>query len=79
MLERVVGSSKLVSSLDFVQNDERCARNLMVIARMPEDRSETFKNPLTNIQSHIHLRPRGCEHVPRRACHERSEAALLYQ
>eukprot|EP00972_Heterocapsa_arctica_P077303 11402882-Heterocapsa_arctica.AAC.1 len=37
-----VGSSKLVPSSDVVQNDQRSARNVMVIARMPEDRSTTF-------------------------------------
>ena len=36
--------SSYISSSDFVQNDHRSARNLMVIARMPEDRSKTFKN-----------------------------------
>eukprot|EP00972_Heterocapsa_arctica_P027195 3998597-Heterocapsa_arctica.AAC.1 len=36
--------SKLVSSSEFVQNDMRSARNLMVIARRPEDRSKTVRN-----------------------------------
>eukprot|EP00972_Heterocapsa_arctica_P021564 3172387-Heterocapsa_arctica.AAC.1 len=43
---------------EFVQHDKRSARNLMVIARMPEDRSETFE-PFTTktaktLQSHMH-------------------------
>eukprot|EP00972_Heterocapsa_arctica_P074676 11020151-Heterocapsa_arctica.AAC.1 len=33
-----------LSSSDAVQNDQRSARNPMVIAGMPEDRSKTFKN-----------------------------------
>eukprot|EP00972_Heterocapsa_arctica_P022872 3364299-Heterocapsa_arctica.AAC.1 len=33
-----------LSSSEFVQHDQRSARNLMVIARMPADRSTTFKN-----------------------------------
>eukprot|EP00972_Heterocapsa_arctica_P044135 6515407-Heterocapsa_arctica.AAC.1 len=33
-----------LSSSDFVQNDQRSARNLMVITRKPEDRSKAFKN-----------------------------------
>eukprot|EP00972_Heterocapsa_arctica_P107520 15839431-Heterocapsa_arctica.AAC.1 len=33
-----------LSSLYFVQNDKRSARNLVVIARMPEDRSNTVNN-----------------------------------
>eukprot|EP00972_Heterocapsa_arctica_P020577 3032859-Heterocapsa_arctica.AAC.1 len=43
----------------FVQNDQRSARHLMVIARMPEDSSNTFKNLQTpsttfkHLQSHI--------------------------
>eukprot|EP00972_Heterocapsa_arctica_P107717 15865277-Heterocapsa_arctica.AAC.1 len=45
MLECVF-EAQLVSSSEFVQNDQRSARNRMVIARMPEDRSET----LTNVQ-----------------------------
>eukprot|EP00972_Heterocapsa_arctica_P100633 14837800-Heterocapsa_arctica.AAC.1 len=43
-----------LSSSDFMQNDGRSARNLTVTARMPEDRSKTFKN-LQNLQIHIHL------------------------
>eukprot|EP00972_Heterocapsa_arctica_P035996 5296411-Heterocapsa_arctica.AAC.1 len=39
-------------ALFVVQNDQRSERNRMVMARMPEDRSKTFKN----LQSHIHLR-----------------------
>eukprot|EP00972_Heterocapsa_arctica_P029948 4413070-Heterocapsa_arctica.AAC.1 len=35
--------SKFVSSSDVAQNDKRSARNIMVLARMPEDRSKTFK------------------------------------
>eukprot|EP00972_Heterocapsa_arctica_P102024 15033144-Heterocapsa_arctica.AAC.1 len=33
-----------LSSSDVAQKDQRPARNLMMIARMPEDRSKTFKN-----------------------------------
>eukprot|EP00972_Heterocapsa_arctica_P089899 13261686-Heterocapsa_arctica.AAC.1 len=32
-----------LSSSDYVRNEKRSASNLMVIARMPEDRSKTFK------------------------------------
>eukprot|EP00972_Heterocapsa_arctica_P096326 14211793-Heterocapsa_arctica.AAC.1 len=32
-----------ISSPEFVQNDKRYARNLMVIARMPGDLSKHFK------------------------------------
>eukprot|EP00972_Heterocapsa_arctica_P025115 3699572-Heterocapsa_arctica.AAC.1 len=39
-----VGSSTLVSSSDVVQNDQLSARNLMAIARMPEDHSKTYMN-----------------------------------
>eukprot|EP00972_Heterocapsa_arctica_P007272 1059968-Heterocapsa_arctica.AAC.1 len=47
-----------LSNSDFVQNDQRSARYIMVIARMPEDRSKTVKNLKTNfknLHSHIHL------------------------
>eukprot|EP00972_Heterocapsa_arctica_P109979 16195229-Heterocapsa_arctica.AAC.1 len=37
-------SSNLLSSPDVVQNDQRSAMNVMVIARMPEDRSKTVSN-----------------------------------
>eukprot|EP00972_Heterocapsa_arctica_P037632 5538726-Heterocapsa_arctica.AAC.1 len=37
-----------LSSSDFVQNDQPSARNLMVIVRMPEDRSNTFNNNETH-------------------------------
>eukprot|EP00972_Heterocapsa_arctica_P055585 8199105-Heterocapsa_arctica.AAC.1 len=49
--------SRLVSSSDFVQNDKGATRKLMVIARMPEDRSNNIQNLKTfkNLQSHIHL------------------------
>eukprot|EP00972_Heterocapsa_arctica_P115371 16447365-Heterocapsa_arctica.AAC.1 len=33
-----------LSSSYVVQHDQRSARNLMVIARMPRDRSKTFTN-----------------------------------
>eukprot|EP00972_Heterocapsa_arctica_P097694 14415522-Heterocapsa_arctica.AAC.1 len=54
-----VGSSTFVSSSDVVQNDRCSARNIMVIARMPEDRSKTCLNknqqkPFKNLQSHMH-------------------------
>eukprot|EP00972_Heterocapsa_arctica_P038161 5618405-Heterocapsa_arctica.AAC.1 len=35
---------KIDSQAQTVQNDQRLARNRMVIGRMPEDRSKTFKN-----------------------------------
>eukprot|EP00972_Heterocapsa_arctica_P112316 16431075-Heterocapsa_arctica.AAC.1 len=38
------GSPKLVSSSDVVQHDERSGRNLMVIARMPEEPFKTLNN-----------------------------------
>eukprot|EP00972_Heterocapsa_arctica_P051871 7630402-Heterocapsa_arctica.AAC.1 len=44
-----------LSSSDVVDTYKRSARDLMMIARMPEDRSKTFKNQLNNLQSHIHL------------------------
>eukprot|EP00972_Heterocapsa_arctica_P074406 10980583-Heterocapsa_arctica.AAC.1 len=37
-------SSKLVSISDVAQTDQRSAWYIMVIARMPEDRSKTFKS-----------------------------------
>eukprot|EP00972_Heterocapsa_arctica_P036671 5399669-Heterocapsa_arctica.AAC.1 len=43
-----------LSSSDSVQNDQRPARNLMVIARMPEDPSKPSKTS-ENLQGHIHL------------------------
>eukprot|EP00972_Heterocapsa_arctica_P061669 9094465-Heterocapsa_arctica.AAC.1 len=33
-----------LSSSEFVPTDQRSARNPMMIARTPEDRSKTFKN-----------------------------------
>eukprot|EP00972_Heterocapsa_arctica_P075462 11130859-Heterocapsa_arctica.AAC.1 len=47
-----------LSSSDFVQNYQRSARNLMVLARMPEDCSKTIENrfnTFNNFQSHVHL------------------------
>eukprot|EP00972_Heterocapsa_arctica_P048466 7144091-Heterocapsa_arctica.AAC.1 len=47
-----------ISSSELVQNDQGSARNVMVTARMPEDRSKTIKNFQTlynNLQSHIRL------------------------
>eukprot|EP00972_Heterocapsa_arctica_P039880 5874383-Heterocapsa_arctica.AAC.1 len=35
---------KSFSSSDAVQHDKQSARNLMAIARMPEDCSKTFKH-----------------------------------
>eukprot|EP00972_Heterocapsa_arctica_P004569 679645-Heterocapsa_arctica.AAC.1 len=37
-----------LSSSDFVQNDKRYARNLTLIARMPEDRAKNVKQTLEN-------------------------------
>eukprot|EP00972_Heterocapsa_arctica_P077366 11410489-Heterocapsa_arctica.AAC.1 len=45
---------KIVSSSDMLQNDQRPARNIMVLARLPEDRSETLKNlqaPLHTVEA----------------------------
>eukprot|EP00972_Heterocapsa_arctica_P106940 15752915-Heterocapsa_arctica.AAC.1 len=36
--------SKRVSSSDLMQNDQRSARSMTVIARMPEDRLKTINN-----------------------------------
>eukprot|EP00972_Heterocapsa_arctica_P088586 13062999-Heterocapsa_arctica.AAC.1 len=38
-----------LSSSEFVQHDQRSARNLTVTARMPEDRSNTVKH-IENLQ-----------------------------
>eukprot|EP00972_Heterocapsa_arctica_P057664 8505795-Heterocapsa_arctica.AAC.1 len=45
--------NKSVSSSDVVQNDQRAARNIMVIAKTPEDRLTTFKHRQQH-QNHIH-------------------------
>eukprot|EP00972_Heterocapsa_arctica_P102587 15119694-Heterocapsa_arctica.AAC.1 len=48
-----------ISSSEVVQNDQHSANNLMVTARMPEDRSKTFKNlqkpskPYTPVCAHL--------------------------
>eukprot|EP00972_Heterocapsa_arctica_P097014 14312515-Heterocapsa_arctica.AAC.1 len=51
MLERVFEAQHCSQAHIFAQNDQRSARNLVVIARVPEDRAKTFKN----LQSHRHL------------------------
>eukprot|EP00972_Heterocapsa_arctica_P071582 10575928-Heterocapsa_arctica.AAC.1 len=51
MLENVVEDQNWSQAQMLVQNYKRSARNIMVIARMPEDRSKTVKK----LQSHIHL------------------------
>eukprot|EP00972_Heterocapsa_arctica_P031082 4574371-Heterocapsa_arctica.AAC.1 len=44
MLERVLEVQSLSQAQYCANNYTRSARNLMVIARMPEDLSNTFKN-----------------------------------
>eukprot|EP00972_Heterocapsa_arctica_P021223 3124426-Heterocapsa_arctica.AAC.1 len=44
MLERVFEAQHLSQAHSLVQNDKRSAGNIMVIARRPEDRSNTFNN-----------------------------------
>eukprot|EP00972_Heterocapsa_arctica_P033411 4918213-Heterocapsa_arctica.AAC.1 len=46
MPERAFEAQQLVSSSDFVQKYKRSANNIMVIARMPEDRSKTIQKPV---------------------------------
>eukprot|EP00972_Heterocapsa_arctica_P099959 14741175-Heterocapsa_arctica.AAC.1 len=43
--------STFVSSSDVMQNDQPSARNRKVIARMPEDRSNTFNNLQTHLNN----------------------------
>eukprot|EP00972_Heterocapsa_arctica_P098961 14603331-Heterocapsa_arctica.AAC.1 len=41
---------------NLIKHDKRSARNITVIARMPEDRQTNYKQTtVTSIQSHIHL------------------------
>eukprot|EP00972_Heterocapsa_arctica_P063585 9384508-Heterocapsa_arctica.AAC.1 len=39
-----------ISSSDVVQHDQRSARNIMAIARTPEDRLKTVDKPSTTVQ-----------------------------
>eukprot|EP00972_Heterocapsa_arctica_P098700 14564806-Heterocapsa_arctica.AAC.1 len=59
MLERDFEAQHMFQAQMLLNNDQRSARNLMVIAIMPEDRSNTFKQlqkpskPYTPVCAHL--------------------------